>query len=245
MLFIKTKDYTQMSQKVASLLLAQVISKPDSVLGLATGSTPIGAYENLAKWYTEGLVDFSRVHTVNLDEYMGLDKEHNQSYYYFMKKNLFSKINIPDENIKLPSGVVKDFDAECLSYETYINALGGIDLQLLGLGHNGHIGFNEPASDFPNITHCVNLTESTIQANKRFFEKIEDVPTKAITMGIGTIMKAKCVVLAVNGIGKAEIVQKAFFGPVVPSIPASILQFHPNVIIVGDEESFQLISDRI
>lgn len=241
MRIIKTKDYADMSRKAANIIAAQVILKPDCVLGLATGSTPIGTYKELIKAYENGDLDFSQVKTANLDEYRGLEKTNDQSYDYFMKENLFNHININFENLNIPNGENPDADAECARYEEVVKALGGQDLQLLGMGHNGHIGFNEPADEFVKETHCVDLQESTIQANKRFFEKVENVPTQAYTMGINTIMQAKMILVVVSGSDKAEIVKKAFFGPVTPQVPASILQLHPNVIVVVDEAAGSLI----
>ena len=241
MKIIKTKDYADMSRKAANIIAAQVIMKPDCVLGLATGSTPIGTYKELIKAYENGDLDFSLVKTANLDEYRGLEKSNDQSYDYFMKANLFNHININFDNLNIPDGENPDADAECARYEAVVKALGGQDLQLLGMGHNGHIGFNEPADEFVKETHCVDLQESTIQANKRFFEKVEDVPTQAYTMGINTIMQAKMILVIVSGADKAEIVKKAFFGPVTPQVPASILQMHPNVVVVVDEAAASLI----
>ncbi|HIS25415.1 MAG TPA: glucosamine-6-phosphate deaminase [Candidatus Pullilachnospira intestinigallinarum] len=241
MRIIKTKDYQDMSRKAANIISAQVIAKPDCVLGLATGSTPIGTYKVLVERYQKGDLDFSGVKTVNLDEYRGLTHDNDQSYYYFMMHNLFGQVNIPLENTHVPDGTEPDAKKACDDYEAVVENMGGIDLQLLGLGHNGHIGFNEPADEFPKATHCVDLTESTIKANARFFEKIEDVPTQAYTMGIGTIMKAKKILLVASGKDKAEIVKKAFCGPILPQVPASILQLHPDVTIVVDEEAGALL----
>ena len=235
MRIIVTKDYEDMSKKAAAIIAAQVAEKPDCVLGLATGSTPIGTYKNLVEWYEKGSLDFSQVRTVNLDEYRGLPRDNDQSYYYFMHDNLVNHVNIDEANTNVPDGTNPDADAECARYEALIASYGGQDLQLLGLGHNGHIGFNEPAQEFDKTTHCVDLQESTIEANKRFFASADDVPKQAYTMGIGTIMKAKKILVVANGEGKADIVAKAFFGPVTPEVPASILQFHPNVTIVVDE----------
>lgn len=235
MRIIVTKDYEDMSKKAAAIIAAQVAEKPSCVLGLATGSTPIGTYKNLVEWYENGSLDFSQVRTVNLDEYRGLPRDNDQSYYYFMHDNLFNHVNIDEANTNVPDGTNPDADAECARYEALIASYGGQDLQLLGLGHNGHIGFNEPAQEFDKTTHCVDLQESTIEANKRFFASADDVPKQAYTMGIGTIMKAKKILVVANGEGKADIVAKAFFGPVTPEVPASILQFHPNVTIVVDE----------
>ena len=230
-----------MSRKAANIISAQVIMKPDCVLGLATGSTPIGLYQQLVAWYEKGDLDFSEVRTVNLDEYKGLSRENDQSYYYFMHHNLFDHVNLPAENSHLPNGMEPDAEKECGRYEELIRSLGGVDLQLLGLGHNGHIGFNEPGEAFEKETHCVDLTESTIEANKRFFASADDVPKQAYTMGIKTIMQAKKILIVVNGENKADIVERAFFGPVTPEVPASILQLHNDVTLVGDEAALAKI----
>lgn len=239
----RAKDYKDMSKIAANIIAAQVITKPDCVLGLATGSTPIGTYQQLIKKYNNGDLDFSAVKSANLDEYKGLTKDHDQSYYYFMNDNLFKHVNIDPANTNIPNGMEPDADAECARYEKVIAELGGVDLQLLGLGHNGHIGFNEPADSFDKITHCVDLTESTLEANKRFFASIDDVPKQAYTMGIGTIMKAKKVLLIVSGADKADILAKSLFGPVTPEVPASILQFHNDVIVVADEAALAKIPE--
>lgn len=199
MKIIRTKDYEEMSRKAANLISAQILLKPDCVLGLATGSTPIGIYDQLVEWYKKGDLDFSTVKTVNLDEYKGLTRDNEQSYYYFMHHHLFDRVNIDEENTHVPNGKVENGDEECLRYEALIKSMGGVDLQLLGLGRNGHIGFNEPAADFPKITHCVDLTESTIEANKRFFASEEEVPKQAYTMGIKNIMQAKKILVIVSG----------------------------------------------
>lgn len=237
----KTKDYDAMSRKAANIISAQVILKPDCVLGLATGSTPIGTYKQLIKWYDKGDIDFSEVTSVNLDEYKGLPKENDQSYDYFMHTNFFDHININPENINLPNGMEPDSDKECERYDNVIRSAGGVDLQLLGLGHNGHIGFNEPAEEFKKGTHCVDLQKSTIEANARFFASMDEVPKQAYTMGIRTIMLAKKILVVVSGADKAEIVKKAFAGPVTPHVPASLLQMHPDVIVVGDEAALSLM----
>lgn len=231
----EAKDYQEMSRKAANILSAQVISKPDSVLGLATGSTPIGMYDQLVEWYNKGDVDFSEVKTVNLDEYKGLARDNDQSYYYFMHKHLFDRVNINPDNTNVPDGTQMDSEKECARYEKLIESMGGVDIQLLGIGRNGHIGFNEPDNCFAKTTHCVDLTESTIEANKRFFASADDVPRQAYTMGIGTIMKAKKILLIVNGEDKADALAKAVYGPVTPEVPASILQFHNDVVIVADQ----------
>lgn len=237
----RAKDYEDMSRKAANIIASQVVLKPDCVLGLATGSTPIGAYKNLVEKYEQGDLDFSQVTTVNLDEYKGLPRENDQSYYYFMHDNLFDHVNVKPENTHLPDGTKEDSDEECARYEELIRTLGGQDLQLLGLGHNGHIGFNEPDAIFEKTTHCVDLQESTIEANKRFFASADDVPKQAYTMGIGTIMQAKKILVVVSGEDKADTVAKAFFGPVTPEVPASILQFHKDVILVADEAALSKV----
>jgi len=244
MRIIETKDYNDMSKKAANILSAQVIMKPDCVLGLATGSTPIGTYEKLVEWYEKGDLDFSQVTSVNLDEYKGLDRKNDQSYYYFMHEHLFNHVNIKEENTNVPDGTQPDGEKECARYEELIRSLGGVDLQLLGLGHNGHIGFNEPADAFDKTTHCVDLTESTIEANKRFFASADEVPRQAYTMGIGTIMQAKKILIIVSGEDKADIVRDAFFGPVTPRVPASILQMHSDVTLVADEAALSKIQDK-
>lgn len=237
----RAKDYEDMSKKAANIIASQVVLKPDCVLGLATGSTPIGAYKNLVEKYEQGGLDFSQVTTVNLDEYKGLPRENDQSYYYFMHDNLFDHVNVKPENTHLPDGTKEDANEECARYEELIRSLGGQDLQLLGLGHNGHIGFNEPDTVFEKTTHCVDLQESTIEANKRFFASADDVPKQAYTMGIGTIMQAKKILVVVSGEDKADTVAKAFFGPVTPEVPASILQFHKDVILVADEAALSKV----
>ena len=235
MRIIKAKDYDDLSRKAANIISAQVLLKPDCVLGLATGSTPIGTYKQLIEWYEKGDLDFSAAKSVNLDEYRGLTRDNDQSYYYFMYNNLFKHININMENTNVTDGTEPDSEKECSRYENVIEAYGGVDLQLLGLGHNGHIGFNEPDKDFPRTTHCVDLTQSTIEANKRFFASVDDVPKQANTMGIGTIMKARKILLVVSGADKAQILHDVLCGPVTPEVPASILQLHSDVIVVADE----------
>lgn len=241
MKIIKTKDYDQMSRAAANIISAQVIIKPKCVLGLATGSTPIGTYNQLVEWYKKGDLDFSEVTTVNLDEYKGLSPENDQSYRYFMNTHLFDHINIDKSRTFVPDGLEKDSEKACSDYNKIIHSCGGIDLQLLGLGNNGHIGFNEPGSAFEKETHCVSLTQSTIDANARFFASMDEVPREAYTMGIKTIMQAKKVLVVVSGSQKADIVKKAFFGPITPEVPASVLQLHNDVTIVGDEEALSAL----
>lgn len=231
----KVRDYEEMSRKAAAVIAAQIIAKPDSVLGLATGSTPIGTYKNLVAAYKAGDLDFSQIKSANLDEYRGLTRDNDQSYYYFMNHNLFQHVNIDPANTNIPDGTNSDAAAECARYEKVIEDLGGVDLQLLGLGHDGHIGFNEPCDHFDKTTHCVDLTEMTIEANKRFFASIDDVPRQAYTMGCGTIMKARKILILVSGADKADILYQVVNGPVTPQVPASILQFHPDVIMIADK----------
>lgn len=238
---IKATDYDAASKACANLIFAQVVTKPDCVLGLATGSTPIGTYENLVRLYEAGDLDFSKVTSVNLDEYKGLSGDNDQSYRYFMNDHLFSHVNIDIKRTNVPNGLEPDSDKACADYEKIIEEVGGIDLQLLGLGPNGHIGFNEPCSEFVKKTHCVDLTESTIQANSRFFASMDEVPKQAYTMGIQTIMNAKKIVLIATGKNKAETVKKAFFGPITPEVPASILQLHPDCTIVLDADAASLL----
>src|SRR5699024_6484442 len=221
MRIIVCENYEEVSKKAAQMILSQVTLKPNSVLGLATGSTPIGMYENLVKINQDSEIDFSAVSTLNLDEYYKLPKESNQSYHYFMYKNLFDHININPENIHIPNGMTADVDAECERYDKLIKEAGGVDIQVLGIGNNAHIGFNEPTINFEKGTHLVELEESTIEANSRFFDNIEDVPKKAITMGVGSIFKSKKIMLIATGENKAEAIYNTVYGKVVPEVPAS------------------------
>lgn len=235
MKFITVDSYQKMSRQAANIISAQVIIKPDCVLGLATGSSPVGTYQQLIDWYNKGDIDFSAVTSVNLDEYVGLDGDNDQSYRHFMNVNLFDHVNIRREYTFVPNGRADDLQKECADYDARIKALGGIDLQLLGIGLDGHIGFNEPDSCFVKGTHVVDLHESTIHANSRFFENEADVPRQAVTMGMLSIMQAKKVLLIANGAGKREILDKAFSGPITPEIPASILQLHPDLTVIYSE----------
>lgn len=235
MKLITAKSYEELSRLAANIISEQVRTKPTSVLGFATGSSPVGTYKNLVKMYKDGKMDFSRVTTFNLDEYCGLNKKHSQSYYYFMMENLFSHINVPKENINLPNGTAKDFAKECESYERKIEKAGGIDLQILGVGANGHIGFNEPDEVFHNKTMQVKLADSTIKANARFFEKADDVPKTALSMGIGTIMAAKKIVL-VAGADKLHVIKELSKPVVSPKNPVSILHYHPDCTIIYVKE---------
>lgn len=241
MRIIRTKNYEEMGKAAADVIAAQILLKPDSVLGLATGSSPISTYEELVRRYEADIVDFSQVSSVNLDEYVGLDASSNQSYVYFMRDHLFDHVNIDLARTNIPNGKNPNEKEECSRYDAVIRSLGGIDLQLLGIGPNGHIGFNEPEDHIPLGTHKVALTDATIQANKRFFEHESDVPRFAYTMGVRDIMQARRVLMVVSGKGKAQIVKDAFFGPVKPEVPASILQLHPDFILVADEDALSLI----
>ena len=226
--------------------MADVIKeKPDAVIGLATGSSPINMYGELIRMCNAGEISFSKVKSVNLDEYVGLSPDHDQSYAYFMSHNLFDHIDINKENTNLPSGLASDPKAECLRYDEVIKSMGGVDIQLLGIGNNGHIGFNEPDDHFPKTTTLVKLTESTIDANSRFFASRDLVPIEAISMGIGQIMSAKKILLVAFGKGKADILEKSLFGPVTPSVPASILQFFKGeVVICADEAALSVIKEK-
>lgn len=240
MRIINCHTYEAMSRKAADILAARIQLKPNCVLGLATGTTPIGAYQGLIKKYESGSLDFSEVRTYNLDEYRGLTHEDPQSYHYFMNDQLFNHVNIDPANVHVPDGANTDADAACADYDRMVAEAGYCDLQLLGIGRNGHIGFNEPADEFSKGTHCVDLTESTIEANSRLFEKEEDVPRQAYTMGTQTIMNARCILVVANGENKAQAVRDMCFGPIVPTCPASILQLHPNVFVVCDDAALSL-----
>ncbi|WP_411678284.1 glucosamine-6-phosphate deaminase [Caproicibacter sp.] len=244
MKLIEAKDYQGMSRKAANIISAQAILFPRSVLGLATGATPLGIYRQLVDWYKKGDVDFGEIHSVNLDEYCGLSPENPQSYRYYMNQNFFEHVNVKPENTAVPNGMAEDFEMECKKYDGHIAELGGIDLQLLGVGETGHIGFNEPDQSFDKMTHRVALREKTIQANSRFFQSREEVPRFALTMGIKAIMQAKKILLVVSGANKADILEKALFGPVTPEIPASILQLHPDVTVVADQDAMSAVHSR-
>ncbi len=240
----QTEVYEDMSRKTAELIADYISAKPDCVLGLATGSTPVGAYRMLSGWCGEGYLSFAGVRTVNLDEYVGLAPDDPQSYHAFMRMHLFEHIDALPENLHLPDGMAEDPEQECLRYDALIESLGGVDLQLLGIGRNGHIGFNEPGGSFDSVTHVAVLDENTRKVNSRFFENPDMVPRKAITMGIQNIMGAKRVLLAASGPEKSEILAQAFAGPVTPRLPASILQLHPDVILVADRAALSGLTRR-
>lgn len=235
---IKVKDYDEISKKASEIIAAQLILKNDSILGLATGSTPIGTYKYLIEKYNNQEIDFSKVKSINLDEYVGLETNNNQSYRYFMNHNLFNHVNIDKNNTNVPNGLEQDENKECERYHKLIEN-NPIDLQILGIGNNGHIGFNEPSDTFSLKTHKVKLTESTIEANKRFFESIDEVPKYAYTMGIGEIMSAKKILILASGKAKAPIIKKLLENEVTPNIPASILKFHNDCTLIVDKEAFE------
>lgn len=237
MRIIIVKDYEELSKKAAHLLASQITLKPNSVLGLATGSTPVGTYGELVRIYKEGDISFSEIATFNLDEYYGLSKENSQSYYYFMRENLFKHVNINMDNVHIPDGRAENIEQECIEYEKKIKQAGGIDLQLLGIGRNGHIGFNEPDVKFEAQTHLVTLDEDTIEDNSRFFDSLEEVPRRAISMGIKTIMHSRKIVLLASGEEKAETIHNMINGKITPELPASVLQLHPDVVILLDERA--------
>ena len=232
-LFIGTPEACD--EKGALEIVNQIKAKPETVLGLATGSTPVGMYRNLVNRYRAGEVRFSKVRTFNLDEYVGLPKDHPCSYYRFMQENLFRDIDVAPEAVSLPDGMASDPEKECGEYEKKIAAAGGVDLQVLGIGHNGHIGFNEPGTPFDSVTHLIRLTQSTIDANARFFDSADQVPRQALSMGIKTIMHAGNILLIVKGEEKVETIRKALYGPITPDMPASILQLHPHLTVIVDQ----------
>lgn len=242
MKLIVVNNYEELS-KVAAKEFSKVIKeKENAVLGLATGGSPVGMYKELIKMYEKKELNFSKITTVNLDEYIGLNPEHNQSYRYFMNNNLFNHINIDKSNTFVPNGLAEDLEAQCKEYDQKISELGGIDIQLLGVGNNGHIAFNEPNSELSSGTHIISLTDNTIEANARFFDNIDDVPRKAITMGVGGIMKAKKIILIASGESKAEAIKGIFSGKITTANPATMLQMHRDVTIIVDEAAAKLIN---
>lgn len=238
MRIILCENYEEMSAKAANIVASQVMLKPDCTLGLATGSTPIGMYNKLAKMYENGEIDFSQVNTFNLDEYYPIKKDNDQSYDYFMRKNLFSKINIDMSKTHIPNGETDDPHAECENYEKLIKQNGGIDLQILGIGQNGHIGFNEPDACLNSYTHLTKLTENTIKANSRFFDSFDEVPKQALTMGISTILTAKKIILLASGASKSRVVAELLNDEINTSIPATMLKTHPDVILICDKDAY-------
>lgn len=237
---IVTENYEEMSQKAAELIIGIVKNNPKAVLGLATGSSPIGTYQNIAKDYRENGTSYKDVHTVNLDEYVGLTADHDQSYAYFMRDNLFNHIDVKLENTNLPSGSAKDLQAECDRYNALLENYKQ-DVQVLGLGSNGHIGFNEPGTPFDSVTHLVDLTENTIKDNSRLFNSIDEVPRQALSMGIKNIMNAKSIIVVVSGKNKAKAVYGMVKGEITPNLPASVLQLHPFVTVICDKEAASLL----
>ncbi|MEG0570886.1 MAG: glucosamine-6-phosphate deaminase [Oscillospiraceae bacterium] len=245
MKIINGSTYEGMCLEAAKIIKSQMSVKPTSVLGLATGSTPIGVYKALIEMNNNKEIDFSKTTTVNLDEYVGLSGENDQSYRYFMNTNLFDHVNIDKTKTFVPNGLASDIDGECKRYDKLIEDLGGVDVQILGIGLNGHIGFNEPNAYFDKGTHQVSLTASTIEANARFFETIDEVPKTAVSMGIKTIMCAKKIILLANGTAKSEIIYETCFGNITPNVPASVLQLHPDVTVIVDNDACAAIKNNI
>lgn len=239
---IVVDDYKEMSKKASILIANEIILNPKSVLGLATGGTPLGTYKELIKFYKEGIIDFSDVITFNLDEYYGLPYNNQHSYHYYMIDNFFKHINIKLENTYIPNGMTENIEAECQFYDNKIEEMGGIDIQLLGIGVNGHIGFNEPNIVFEAKTHLVELDQKTIRTNARYFEREDDVPRKAITMGVKNIMQSKKVVLLAYGSDKADAIKKTVEGNITPEIPSTILQLHPNTTLIIDKKAAAKLS---
>lgn len=237
------ENYDGMSKMAAQMIVSQITLKPNSILGLATGGTAVGMYENLVEMYKNGLVDFSQVKSFNLDEYYRLDPSNDQSYRYFMDTNLFNHVNIKRENTKVPNGMADDIEQECIEYDENIKKAGGIDIQVLGIGNNAHIGFNEPTENFENITHVVELDESTRLANSRYFNSIDEVPEKAVTMGIGTIFRSKKIMLLASGKSKAQAIHDTIYGEIKPEIPSSILHLHKDVVLILDKEAASLLDE--
>jgi glucosamine-6-phosphate deaminase len=237
------RDYHEMSRAAAQIIADQIRSKPDSVLGLATGSTPEGMYAELVKMYREGKVDFSKATSFNLDEYVGMDPSDPRSYHRFMRVNLFDHVNFAPGKTHVPSGIGDNLDEQAMEYERMIAAAGGIDLQVLGIGMNGHIGFNEPGSPFDSRTRVVDLSEQTVSVNREKTEA-ESLPTQAVSMGMGTILQSRRIMLLANGAGKAEIVSRAFKGPITTDVPASVLQRHPDVIVILDAPAARLLDSK-
>lgn len=242
MKIIKVKDYEAMSKKAAVIVSSQINMKNDCVLGLATGDTPLGMYKELIRMHNEEIIDFKDVTTFNLDEYYGISGENDQSYKYYMDHNFFNHINIDPKKTYIPNGMAEDIIDECIRYDKLIQENGDIDLQVLGIGRNGHIGFNEPDVKFEACTHLVELDEETIEANSRFFDNIDEVPKKAISMGIKNIMHADKIILIASGLDKADAVKAAVEGSISPNVPASVLQLHPNTIFILDEEAASKLS---
>lgn len=245
MKIIITKDYEALSKAAARLIASQITLNPKSVLGLATGSTPIGMYKEIVAMYERGEISFKDVVSFNLDEYVGLDPTNEQSYRYFMDKNLFDHIDIKEENIHIPSGIAEDIEAECKDYDYNIEIYNGISMQILGIGRNGHIGFNEPDVKFEGKTHLVDLDEDTIKANARFFNDINSVPRQAISLGMKNIMQSRRIILMASGVEKAETIKNMIYGNITPMLPASVLQLHPDVTVIVDEEAGKYIKDKL
>ncbi len=236
---IVCENYEELSEQAAKIVSSQLIVKPNSILGLATGSTPVGLYQNLIEMNKKGEIDFSGVKTFNLDEYYPIKKSNDQSYDYFMKEQLFNHINIDKKNIDIPNGEAEDAKAECERYEKRLDEIGGVDLQILGIGQNGHIAFNEPDENLVAVTHLTGLTQSTIEANSRFFASADEVPKQALTMGMGSILKAKKIIILANGANKSAAVKELLDDNIKTSNPATMLKVHPDVTLICDKEAFK------
>lgn len=245
MRIVIAKDYKDMSARAARIVAGQIYLKPNSVLGMATGSTPLSMYKELIRVHQAVGLDFSEVVSFNLDEYIGLPITDEQSYYYYMYQNFFNHVNVRRNNIYIPDGMVQDIESECEKYDSKIGEKGGIDLQILGIGNNGHIGFNEPDIKFEATTHKVKLDDETIASNARFFEKIAEVPRFAISMGIKTIMHARKIILLASGDNKAEVLYRALFEGITPEVPASILQLHQDVTVIVEENAARLLHNKL
>ncbi len=245
MKIIVAADYDEMSKLAANHVAQWVRQNPKAVLGLPTGGTPLGMYRNLIEMHRGSNLSFKDVTTFNLDEYVGLEPHHSNSYRYYMYENFFKHIDVQEHNVNIPDGTAEDLEQECIHYEDKIRNAGGIDLMVLGLGNNGHIGFNEPSDRFPATTHVTKLDESTVQANARFFERIDQVPRYSITIGIGSIIRCRRILLLASGKAKARAISAALEGPVTPSLPASILQFHPDVTVILDAEAASKLTNAV
>ena len=236
---IVCKNYKEMSEQGAKIVADVMTKKPNAILGLATGSTPVGMYQELIALNKAGKIDFKNITTVNLDEYYPIDPTNDQSYRYFMNDNLFNHVNIDKNKTFVPQGNAKDGEEEAIRYETFVRSLGGADIQVLGIGRNGHIAFNEPDTELVPVTHVTNLTEDTIDANARFFASADEVPKQALTMGMGTILSAKKIIILANGKGKHDAVMKMLKGTVTTSCPASFLNLHDDVTVLCDEDAYK------
>lgn len=245
MRIVRVDNYKEMSKTASDIIKEQVILKKDAIIGFATGSSPLAVYECLAEDYKNKMVSFKKVRGFQLDEYYGLERLHSQSFYYYMKKNFMDKTDFDEANFEAFDALAADINKECSRYETLLAKSDGIDIQILGIGNTGHIGFNEPAETFPDEAHFVKLEKETIDANAKFFANTEEIPKYAFTLGIGSIMKAKKLIVLVNGRGKSDIIKKTLCGPITPKIPATVLRLHPDCTLIADKEALELVEDRL